>query len=128
MHDVMTATAPKHDYESFIKAKECIPVNKGFEVSDDEINPILKPFQRACVRWALAGGCRALFEAFGLGKSVQQLEVVRLVLDKLDTESYMASQKSVFEEEHRRHRGLIVCPLGVRQEFVRDAMNILGWS
>lgn len=109
MHD-MIGTATKPDYESFIKAKECIPVNKGFDVSDDEINPILKPFQRACVRWALAGGCRALFESFGLGKSVQQLEIVRLVLE---------------HGNQGEDRGLIVAPLGVRQEFARDA-KMLG--
>lgn len=105
MHDM---TDTNFDYEAFIKAKECIPANKGFEVSDDEINQILKPFQRACVRWALAGGCRGLFESFGLGKSVQQLEIVRLVLKYLGT-----------------GRGIIAAPLGVRQEFMRDA-EMLG--
>jgi DNA modification methylase len=109
MHDEMSERKQKNsDYETFIKAKECIPANQGFEVADHEINPILKPFQRACVRWALAGGCRALFEAFGLGKSVQQLEVIRLALKHLGG-----------------GRGIIVAPLGVRQEFARDA-KMLG--
>jgi hypothetical protein len=121
MHDVMTGKKTKTDYESFIKAKECIPVNKGFEVSDDEINPVLKPFQRACVRWALAGGCRALFESFGLGKSIQQLEVVRLALKHIRNVAGLKNDKSP-------RRGLIVCPLGVRQEFDRDAKEILGWA
>jgi hypothetical protein len=111
VHDV---TDNIRTYEAFVKAKECIADRKGLDVADDEINPILKPFQRACVRWALAGGCRALFEAFGLGKSVQQLEICRIVLSKLDVGPV-------------RHRALIICPLGVRQEFIRDSVEILGW-
>lgn len=57
-------------YESFLQTKiEIAPVS-GFDVSDDEINPILKQHQRDGVKWALKGGRRALFYAFGLGKTV----------------------------------------------------------
>jgi DNA modification methylase len=92
------------DYQEFIRAKVPLAGFDGFEVEDSEIHPLLKPHQRACVRWALRGGRRALFESFGLGKSVQQLEILRLVLVKLGG-----------------GRALIVAPLGVRQEFKRDA-------
>lgn len=97
-----------HDYDEFIRAKVNLSVNKGFHVELNQINPILKDFQKACVQWALAGGSRALFESFGLGKSVQQLEICRLVLKHLG-----------------RGRALITAPLGVRQEFKRDA-DMLG--
>ena len=94
-------------YLDFLAGKIKVAERSGFDVADDEINPILKPHQRAGVRWACSGGRRALFEAFGLGKSVQQLEVLRLC--------------------RARHGGpaLIVCPLGVRQEFRRDG-EMLG--
>jgi len=59
------------------------------------------------VVWAVRGGRRAIFASFGLGKTLMQLEAVRLILAKLG-----------------RGRGLIVCPLGVRQEFARDARLI----
>jgi hypothetical protein len=71
------------DYHSFIKAKVSLAGEAGFEVADDEIHPLLKPHQRACVAWAVRGGRRALFESFGLGKSVQQLEILRLILKKI---------------------------------------------
>ncbi|HNU08409.1 MAG TPA: hypothetical protein PKO33_11635, partial [Pyrinomonadaceae bacterium] len=99
-----------NDYSAFIKAKAVIAGSDGFEVEDSEIHPLLKPHQRACVRWAVAGGRRALFEAYGLGKTVQQLEILRLILKKLGG-----------------GRALIVAPLGVRQEFRRDAA-MLGQS
>ena len=95
------------DYLAFLRRKIKLANFSGFEIADDEINPILKPHQRACVKWAVRGGNRALFERFGLGKSVQQLEIVRLVMSKAGGP------------------GLIVCPLGVRQEFKRDG-EMLG--
>lgn len=62
------------------------------------------------VKWLVNGGRRACFAAFGLHKTVTQLEAVRCILLKTGG------------------RGLIICPLGVRQEFKRDAIKILGWS
>ncbi len=94
-------------YLDFLKAKAVTAPRLGFDVADSEVNPILKPHQRAAVRWAVQGGCRAIFAAFGLGKSVMQLEALRLVLERAGG------------------RGLIVAPLGVRQEFRRDA-EMLG--
>jgi DNA modification methylase len=91
------------EYREFLKRKVQISGVFGFEVSDDEIHPSLKPFQRIAVKWAVRGGRRALFEAFGLGKTRQQLEILRLILKRTGG------------------RGLVVAPLGVRQEFEQEA-------
>ena len=45
-----------------------------------EYAQLLKPHQKAIVQWALHGGQRAIFAAFGLGKTFIQLEIGRLVL------------------------------------------------
>lgn len=90
-------------YRRFLEKKVRMAAAMGFEVADPDINPILKGHQRAIVRWAVRGGRRAIFARFGLGKSVMQLEALRLILN------------------HAGGRGLIVAPLGVRQEFIRDA-------
>jgi DNA modification methylase len=94
------------DYAAFLAAKTTAAPETGFEVAESEVNPILKPHQRDIVRWAVRRGRAALFESFGLGKTMQQLEVVRLVLTRAGG------------------RGLIVIPLGVRQEFMRDAATL----
>lgn len=94
-------------YADFLKAKTCVEHEAGFPCTTDEVNPMLKPHQRDIVRWAVMGGKRAIFAAFGLGKSFMQLEIVRLVLKK--------SEGGV---------GLIVAPLGVRTEFMRDAEKL----
>lgn len=90
------------DYLAFLQLKIRLAPMDGFDIDDDEINTILKPHQRACVKWAVSGGNRALFERFGLGKTVQQIEILRLM------------------HKHAGGKVLIVCPLGVRQEFKRD--------
>jgi hypothetical protein len=97
------------DYQEFIEGKIVTAKPAGFVVEPGEVNPVLKPFQREIVRWAVQGGRRALFESFGLGKTIQQLETARLIVAR------------------KGGRGLIVCPLGVRQEFARDAVEVLGW-
>lgn len=97
-------------YIDFLKSKiEVAPVS-GFDIGADEVNPALKPHQRDAVIWVIKGGRRALFESFGLGKSAQQLEYCRIVT------------------EHEGGKALIVCPLGVKQEFKQDAVNLLGWD
>lgn len=96
-------------YRAFLRRKVCIAPTHGFEVSPAQVSDRMKPHCRAIVPWLLAGGRRALFAAFGLHKTIMQLEAVRLA------------------SEHIGGRGLIVMPLGVRQEFRRDAVDRLGW-
>ena len=96
------------NYNEFLKSKVCVASQTGFDIKQEELHPVLLPHQRAAVQWALKGGRRALFEAFGLGKSVQELEFCRQVI------------------KHKGGRALIVLPLGVKQEFTRDAVELLG--
>jgi DNA modification methylase len=94
-------------YEEFIEEKVNFDQTYGHDIDLEDINPILKPHQAEIVQWAVKGGRRAIFAAFGLGKSIMQLETLHHTL-----------------AEHGG-KGLIICPLGVRQEFVHDA-GMLG--
>ena len=87
-----------------------LATDSGFIVNPEKINKALKPHQRDAVTWALKGGRRALFESFGLGKTVQELEFCHLAA------------------EHENGQALIVLPLGVKQEFTRDAVEVLGYE
>ena len=89
-------------YRQFLEAKAPVPAEQGTPIEAGDIHPMLFPHQRAIVEWAVRGGRRAIFAAFGLGKSVMQLETLRLVTP---TDA----------------RALVICPLGVRAEFVHDA-------
>ena len=67
------------DYDTFLAAKAAIAPTVGRRVDDADLHPILKPHQRLIVQWACLGGRRAIFAAFGLGKSIMQLETLRHV-------------------------------------------------
>ncbi len=96
-------------YIEFLRRKMALSATFGQPVAADAVHPILKPHQRDMVRWAVEGGRRAIFAAFGLGKSVIQLETLRLTI------------------EREGGAALIICPLGVRGEFRRDA-RMLGYE
>lgn len=100
----------KMTYQEFLESKIELAQNSGFEVNPADINKALKPHQRDAVIWALKGGRRALFESFGLGKTIQEIEFCKQVID------------------HEGGRALIVLPLGVKQEFTQDAVNVLGYD
>lgn len=91
------------DYRTFLEKKIRLSEGCGFDVPLEEINPALKPHTRAIVQWALRGGRRAIFASFGLHKTVTQIEIMRLI----------GVRKSCLR--------LITLPLGVKQEFHRDA-------
>ena len=94
-------------YIEFLKSKIEIAPENGFDIELDNINPICKPHQKDVIKWAVKGGRRALFESFGLGKTIQQLEILRLILKR------------------EGGKALVICPLGVRQEFKHDAEVLL---
>lgn len=98
------------NYKEFLQTKIEIAPESGFEIQTSAVNSALKPHQKDAVKWALRGGRRALFESFGLGKTVQEIEFCHLAA------------------EHEKGRALIVLPLGVKQEFTRDAVEVLGYE
>lgn len=96
-------------YKEFLESKIELAQDSGFEVNPTDINKALKPHQRDAVIWAIKGGRRALFESFGLGKTIQEIEFCKQVIN------------------HEGGRALIVLPLGVKQEFTQDAV-VLGYD
>ncbi len=66
-------------YAAFLDGKRVTATSAGFDVPETDINPMLFPFQRAIVLWALRRGRAALFADCGLGKSPMQLEWARHV-------------------------------------------------
>ena len=95
-------------YQEFLLSKIDIAKETGFDIDLSEVNPILAPHQKVAVKWAVKGGKRAVFKAFGLGKTIVDLEICRIILKR------------------EGGKALIVLPLGVKQEFTRDAVSLLG--
>jgi len=101
-------------YNNFLHSKIEIAKETGIDITKKDLPSVFKdgsvpkPHQIDSVIWAIKGGRRALFESFGLGKTIIQL----MILD------YLVKKEG--------GKALIVAPLGVRQEFKRDALEKLG--
>ena len=91
------------EYIDFLKKKMAISACSGFEVNDDDIMPTLFPHVKDIVKWAVKGGCRAIFSSFGMQKTVTQLEICRVIINR------------------EGGKALIVCPKRVVVEFVSQA-------
>lgn len=94
-------TSSRKQYDAFLASKTPTVIMNGLE----EVPPLhesLFPFQRELVAWALRRGRAALFADTGLGKSRMQIEWARVVA------------------EHTGERVLILCPLAVAGQTVRE--------
>lgn len=91
-------------YESFLEGKRRKAQEAGRKIDLDAVSPVLYDWQARVVRWAIRAGRAALFEDCGLGKTGQQLEWARLIAG----------------------RSLILAPLSVARQTVREAEHLLG--
>jgi DNA modification methylase len=95
------------EYKEFLENKIVVAGTFGTEIDKSKINSIAKPHQKDIIHWAITGGRRAIFASFGLGKTLMQLEIARLIIE-LTGKPF-----------------LICMPLGVVGEF-RDDNELLG--
>jgi hypothetical protein len=90
-------------YDDFLSEKRIITQQgAGRTIGDDEINPLLFPFQKDVVKWAARKSCCAVFLDTGLGKTLIQLEWARLTNENT----------------------LIVAPLSVARQTVREGRKL----
>src|ERR1035437_650653 len=89
-------------YERFLESKAVSAPERGFS-GHLNLNPDLKPHARDIAAWMIRGGNRACFASFGLHKTSIQQQICESLL-----------------EAHPEGTALIVCPLGVRREFMKE--------
>jgi hypothetical protein len=98
-------------YDDFLRSKVVVARERGAQVDVGKLHESLFFHQAAIAEWMIKGGRRACFSAFGTGKTSIQLIVGDWIA----------------RNEHERF--LIVAPLGVRQEFRRDAARLgVEWT
>lgn len=94
------------EYLTYLLSKQRAARPVGFSVETSDLHPLLFDWQKLAVQWSLFLGRAALFEERGLGKTLQQIEWARQVQAK--------TRKPV----------LIVCPLAVARQTIREAAKI----
>jgi superfamily II DNA or RNA helicase len=90
------------EYAEFLDSKRIVTRPSGVAVPSGGIHPMLFPFQRDIVRWALRLGKACIFADCGLGKTLMQLEWAR----------------------HIGGKSLILTPLAVAAQTAREAEKI----
>lgn len=98
------------EYIDFLKDKMAISSQTGFDIADSELTPNLYPHVKDTIKWAIKGGCRAIFSSFGMQKTVTQLEILRIIV------------------AHEGGKALVVCPKRVVVEFLEQAKKHLNMN
>lgn len=89
-------------YADFLKRKADTGTRLGRSCSDADVHPMLHPWQREIVSWAVRTGRAAVWADTGLGKTLMQVEWARL----------------------SAATALVVAPLAVCQQTVREAAKV----
>lgn len=98
-------------YREFLESKITVADRHGFDISDMDLQrDLLKPHQRDVIRWAASNGRALLALRFGLGKTRIQCELARII------------------HLHTGKRFLVVCPLGVKHQFIHEDGPVMGTS
>ena len=90
------------NYNEFLNTKKQKVASVGHDIELDLIHPMLFPFQKDIVKWAIKKGRSAVFADTGLGKTFIQLEWGRLIGGNV----------------------LIFAPLSVSRQTIREAKKI----
>jgi len=99
----------KQDYIDFLLGKVPQAEVSGFD-PPSTCHHSLFPHQMDICEWAIRGGRRAIFASFGLGKTRMHLQLAKWVCEKTNGSF------------------LIICPLGVRQEFTQSDGPAMGMN
>jgi len=93
-------------YDDFLKQKAVLTKQLGFDIDIEDVNPLLFDFQKSITAWAVKNGKACIFAATGLGKTLMQIEYARIITEKA------------------RCKALIVAPLAVSSQTIREAQKI----
>lgn len=96
------------EYKEFLLSKVVQHKPRGIDIDASELHPSTLPHQRDTILWAAKTGSALLGLKFGLGKTHIQIELCRLIT------------------KHQGGRAMIVCPLGVKHQFINEDGPRLG--
>ncbi len=119
----------KAEYQEFLESKSIKDVASGFDVSLDDINPMLFDFQKVIVRWAIARGRSAIFGDCGLGKTPMQLDWARLVSANTGAPVLILAPLAV-SRQTKREGGKFNVPVNIcrSQKDVIPGVNIANYE
>ena len=117
------------DYKEFLKTKEVESIDSGIHIDESELNPMLFPFQRDIVLFALRKGRSAIFSDCGTGKTAMQLEFANQVVKKTGRKALIIAPLSVVEQTKAEGKKFGIDAAVVRcPEQVKPGINITNYD
>jgi hypothetical protein len=116
-------------YQDFLSEKVVSAQPMGFDVELSALNPSLFDWQKVVVQWALKRGRAALFEACGLGKTLQQCEWARLIHELTGGDVLILAPLAVSSQTVREGAKFGIAVNKCRkQSDVRPGVNIANYE
>lgn len=116
-------------YRDFLKTKEVTAINSGIDVTDDELNKNLFPFQRDIVKFACRKGRSAVFSDCGTGKTAMQLDFARIVCKKTGGKALIVAPLSVVKQTQKEGVKFGIPSTVIReQDDIQDGINITNYE
>ena len=117
------------NYDEFISTKKYKDEYFGFDIELEDIHPLLFAFQKDIVKWAIKKGRAAIFQDCGLGKTVQQLEWARQIINKESGSILILAPLAVSYQTIREGKKIdIDVKLCKTQSDVVDGINITNYE
>ncbi|MCL1936855.1 MAG: SNF2-related protein [Candidatus Azobacteroides sp.] len=86
------------DYKKILENKIQRPVDSGFDIELNDLNPVLFDFQKYCVKRMLKLGRGAVFSECGSGKTNMQLEWAQQIVNKIGRSALILAPLSVSKQ------------------------------
>ena len=117
------------NYRDFLKSKEVESINAGFKIDSEQLNPMLFPFQRDIVKWAIQKGKAAIFSDCGTGKTMMQLEFAHQVVNRTGGKALVVAPLSVVSQTKKEGLKFGI-PVNIcrTHKDVKDGINITNYE
>lgn len=117
-------------YEEFLKTKELKSIQAGFDVPDEWLSEKLFDFQKDIVKWALKKGKAAVLTGCGTGKTIMLLSWADCVNRHTGQNVLIVCPLSVVKQTVREAEKFNLCKVNVcrSQEDVKDGLNITNYE
>jgi superfamily II DNA or RNA helicase len=118
------------NYKEFLHQKTIIDCDSGFDIPIEQIDNVLKDFQRAITKWALKRGRAAIFADTGLGKTPMQLIWSRIINQRIRKPILIFSPLAVSKQTKREGHEKFFTSVNIceSQNDVIDGVNITNYE
>lgn len=113
------------EYKEFLESKIVAAENFGTSIDVSILSDKLLPHQKSIVPWCIEGGRRAIFASFGLGKSMMQLEIAKIVIG-LENKPFLICMPLAVVGEFKRDNEFL--NTGYAVEYITDTNSIEEYS